>query len=71
MSGDLPDVAETMTRLGLRGKRVALLVEVNLDPVPGWGNTADDFRAGIQRLLDDSIGHYNPTVTVHEGEVTA
>lgn len=57
-------VAETIERLGFRRKRVALVVEVDLDPVPGWGNTAEDFRAYLQRNLDDGIGHYNPTVTV-------
>jgi hypothetical protein len=45
-------------------RRIRLTVEVNLDPVPGWGNVAEDYRALTQRLLDDAIGHYKPTVTI-------
>jgi len=60
---EIEPVAAVMERLGLRRKRVLLLVQVDLDPVPGWGNTAEDYRALTQRLLDDAIGHYNPTVT--------
>jgi hypothetical protein len=45
-------------------RRIRLVVEVNLDPVPGWGNVAEDYRALTQRLLDDAIGHYKPTVTL-------
>jgi hypothetical protein len=44
--------------------RIRLVVEVNLDPVPGWGNDPEDYRALTQRLLDDAIGHYKPTVTI-------
>jgi len=44
--------------------RIRLVVEVNLDPVPGWGNVPEDYRDLTQRLLDDSIGHYKPTVTI-------
>lgn len=63
---DASEIAATIERLGLRGKRVTLTVEVNLDPVPGWGNTAEDFRVAIQRSLDDMMGHYHPTVTIRE-----
>ena len=45
-------------------QRSRLLVEIDLDPVPGWGNAAEDHRALVQRLLDDAVGHYNPTVEV-------
>ena len=45
-------------------RRIRLVVEVDLDPVPGWGNVPEDYRALTQRLLDQSIGHYNPTVTI-------
>jgi len=44
--------------------RISLTVEVDLDPVPGWGNVAEDYRALTQRLLDDAIGHYHPVVTI-------
>lgn len=55
--------AQIIERLGLRRKRTRLIVEVDLDPVPGWGNTPEDYRALTQRLLDDAIDHYNPTVS--------
>jgi hypothetical protein len=45
-------------------RRVRLVVEVDLDPVPGWGNDPDDHRVLMQHLLDVSIGHYSPTVTI-------
>ena len=51
----------------LRPRRVRLVVEVNLDPVPGWGNDPEDYRALTQRLLDDSIPHYKPIVTIDGG----
>lgn len=61
----LSDAAITMLRARLSGqKRSRLLVEINLDPVPGWGNTAEDHRVAVQRMLDDSLGHYRPTVTI-------
>jgi hypothetical protein len=59
----LPVTAELIERLFPK-VRIRLVVEVNLDPVPGWGNVAEDYRALTQRLLDDSIGHYKPTVTI-------
>ena len=58
-----PDPVDIMARLFPK-RRIRLTVEVNLDPVPGWGNVAEDYRALTQRLLDDSIGHYHPTVTI-------
>jgi hypothetical protein len=64
----LPDPGEAMDRLGLRGKRVRLVVDVNLDPVPGWGNHVEDFRAYLQRNLDDGISHYHPHVTIAEDQ---
>lgn len=58
-----PDMRPFIERL-LTPVRIRLVVEVNLDPVPGWGNVAEDYRALTQRLLDDAIGHYKPTVTI-------
>lgn len=49
-------------------KRSSLLVEIDIDPVPGWGDNAEDHRALVQRLLDDAIGHYHPTVTINGEE---
>lgn len=48
-------------------RKVRLTVEANLDPVPGWGDNPDDWQALVQRLLDDSVGHYHPSVTVAAG----
>jgi len=59
----LPDPAEFMARVFPK-RRIRLIVEVDLDPVPGWGNVSEDYRALTQRLLDDAIGHYKPTVTI-------
>lgn len=44
--------------------RSRLVVEIDLDPVPGWGNSPEDHRALVQRLLNDAVPHYNPTVEV-------
>jgi hypothetical protein len=62
----LPDPAEIMARVFPR-RQCVLVVTVDLDPVPGWGNVAEDYRALTQKLLTDSIGHYNPVVTIVEG----
>ena len=64
----LPDPAEAMDLLGLQGKRVRLVVDVNLDPVPGWGNHVEDFRDAVQRHLDNVMGHYRPRVTIAEDQ---
>lgn len=45
-------------------ERSRLVVEIDIDPVPGWGDNTEDHRALVQRLLDDAVGHYNPTVEV-------
>jgi hypothetical protein len=47
-------------------KRSRLQVEIDLDPIPGWGNDPEDHRALVQRLLNDAVSHYNPTVTIEE-----
>lgn len=40
------------------------IVEVDVDGVPGWNDRSrpEDMTRDIQRLLDESVGHYNPTV---------
>ncbi len=50
----------------MKRQRIKIEVEVNLDPVPGWGNRPSDFVMGIQRLLDQTIKHYDPKVTFVE-----
>lgn len=59
----LPDPAELVARLFPR-RRARLLIEVDLDPVPGWGNNPEDWRAMLQHHLDGSAPHYRPTVTL-------
>lgn len=43
-------------------KRIKILVEVDLDPVPGLFNKPEDWVKFIRRDLEDNTGHYNPTV---------
>jgi len=45
-------------------RQVTLTVTIDIDPVPGWGDNPEDYRALTQKLLTDSIGHYNPTVYI-------
>lgn len=45
-------------------QRITLLVEVDLDPVPGWGHIPSDMEYVLRRHLDDTIPHYNPKVGV-------
>lgn len=47
----------------MKRTRAFILVEVEMDPVPGWGNDHEDYVNHIQRLLDQTIPHYNPIVT--------
>lgn len=43
---------------------IVVVVEVDLDPVPGWGNDPQDFADAIQRHLDDSCPWYHPKARV-------
>lgn len=43
-------------------KRVALLVYVDLDPVPGPFHTEDSALNNLRGILEDQINHYNPVV---------
>lgn len=47
-------------------KRASLTVEWDLDFVPGWNDNPHDLAALLQRYLDGTIPHYNPTVKVNE-----
>jgi hypothetical protein len=58
------DEAIEYLRRALSKTRSRLVVEIDLDPIPGWGHTAEDHRALVQRQLDEAVPHYNPTVTV-------
>lgn len=56
--------AVALLRRHFSRRRVRLIVEADLDPVPGWGDNAEDWQALTQRLLDNAVGHYHPTVTI-------
>lgn len=60
---DLPEPAELVARLFPR-KKARLVVEVDLDPVAGWGNDPEDWRAMLQHYLDYAVPHYNPSVVL-------
>jgi hypothetical protein len=47
----------------MTGRRAAFLIEVDLDPIPGFGHTRQSWRDWLAALLDRSAGHYQPTVT--------
>ena len=49
---------------------VRLMIEVDLDQVPGWGYFGEDFQNHVQRMLTDTVGHYNPTVSLIESDRT-
>lgn len=46
----------------MEGKRVALIVEVNLDLVPGHFDNVQDYIKLLQSFLDQTVPHYEPTV---------
>lgn len=46
----------------MQGKRVAVIVEVNLDPVPGHFDNVQDYVKLLQSYLDHVVPHYNPAV---------
>src|SRR4051812_7875839 len=41
-----------------------MLVQVDLDPIPGDMHTDDSARENIQAVLNHAIGHYRPSVLV-------
>lgn len=48
----------------MRRRRARIAVDIDLDPVPGFGHDAESMAAGIRRVIIDSLGNYNPEVTV-------
>lgn len=48
------------------GERITILVEVDTDAVPGWGHDPQDYVTLIQRMLNDRIPYYNPTVELSQ-----
>ena len=45
------------------GRRVAMIVSVNLDPVEGSFFTEEDAHRQVQWILDQAIPHYFPGVS--------
>lgn len=54
----------------MQRERIKLIVEVDCDPVPGWGNDPQDYVKHIERLLEQTIPHYNPVVTLSQPKET-
>lgn len=52
----------------MKRKRATIIVEVDTDPVPGWGNDPQDFAKLIQIHLLNTVPHYNPSVRVKVSE---
>ena len=44
--------------------RVRLVVYVDLDPIPGTFHTKESARDQVERILKETIGHYDPLVHV-------
>jgi len=44
----------------------AVLVIVELDPIPGAFHTKEDAKERIEAMLLNNIGHYNPRVIPYE-----
>lgn len=48
------------------GNRIKIIVEVNLDDVPGAFHTPENATAIVGAILKSQISHYNPTATLAE-----
>lgn len=48
----------------MKRERITIIVEVDTDPVPGWGNDPNDYVNHLQHMLNQTIPHYNPVVTL-------
>ena len=46
----------------MKRERHTIIVEVDLDPVPGTFSTKESAEQCVQAILRESIGHYNPQV---------
>lgn len=45
-------------------KKVALIVYIDLDPIPGVMHTEDSAREVVSAHLTNAMNHYNPRVLV-------
>lgn len=52
------------------GRRVAMIVNVNLDPVEGSFHTEEDAHRQVQWILDQAIPHYFPGVSALPAQPT-
>jgi hypothetical protein len=48
----------------MKRERIKILVEVDTDPIPGWGHDPNDYVKHIEQALNRTIPHYNPVVTL-------
>jgi len=57
----------------MQGKRVSILVEVNLDAVPGHFDNVQDYIKLLKTFLDKTVPHYYPSVreVIDEAEYEA
>lgn len=54
----------------MQKQRVTLKVEVDMDAVPGWGHQPEDWQQHVERYMLETVGHYNPVVTVDTVRIT-
>lgn len=45
-------------------ERIALVVMVNLDPIPGGFHTPEQAREAVEAMLLSRVGHYDPVVVI-------
>lgn len=50
----------------MKRNRVRMMVEVDLDPIPGAFNTEEDHRDRLLADLKYKFPHYNPAVEIVE-----
>lgn len=48
----------------MKKERIKLEVYVNLDPVPGTFHSKESARNVVDRILKESIPHYEPMVSI-------
>lgn len=51
--------------------RIKLAVYVDLDPTPGVFHTAESAANYVRNILNISVGHYNPVVSIEEDDTHA
>lgn len=52
-------------------QRIALMVLVDLDPVPGMFHTREQAKEAVESILLSRVGHYNPVVFEHVDQTIA